>query len=198
MSSQTVRATVLGVLFFTCKKESNPRIIDPYSEIRNWIHINGGSYKNEVISVEYNRATIVGQLDWTHIKEIAYMDDGYIYVPFTFSLHGKETEILPAIHSSSVPGAPVKDSLYSIICNDSSTFIAVHKNDTTLARQIILNKTIPFHQSQVITAGHKQICLYNLTNGSPFAAYATTGNNSGLIIIDNNRIDILDKFQKAN
>lgn len=97
--------TLLVVLFFTCKKESNPRIIDPYSEIRNWIHTNGGSYKNKVISVEYNKATIAGKLNWTQVKEIAYMDDGYIYIPFTFSLHGKETEILPAIHSGGVPGA---------------------------------------------------------------------------------------------
>ena len=103
-----------------------------------------------------------------------------------------------AYGSMSLVTFPVKDSLYSIICNDSSTLIAVHKSDTTLPRQIILNKTISFHQSQVTTAGEKQICLYNLTNGSPFAAYTTTGNNSGLIIIDNNRIDILDRFQKAN
>jgi len=103
-----------------------------------------------------------------------------------------------AYGSMSLVTFPVRDSLYSIICNDSSTFIAVHKGDTTLSRQVILNKPISFHQSQVIKAGHKQICLYNLTNGSPFAAYTTTGNNSGLIVIDNTRIDILDKFQKAN
>ncbi len=99
--------------------------------------------------------------------------------------------------SMSLVTFPVEDSLYSIICNDSAAFIAVHKGDTTLLRQTILNKTISFHQSQVITAGLKKICLYNLTNGSPFAAYTTIGNNSGLIIIDNNRIDILDKFQKS-
>ena len=103
-----------------------------------------------------------------------------------------------ACGSMSLVTFPAKDSLYSILCNDSSTFIAVHKGDTTLSRQSILNKTISFHQTQVITVGQKQICLYNLTNGSPFAAYTTTGNNSGLIIIDDNRIDILDKFQKEN
>jgi hypothetical protein len=103
-----------------------------------------------------------------------------------------------AYGSMSLVTFPVKDSLYSILCNDSSTFIAVHKSDTTLFRQIIFNKTISFHQTQIIKAGQKLICLYNLTNGSPFAAYTTTGNNSGLIIIDNNRIDILDKFQKEN
>ncbi len=99
-----------------------------------------------------------------------------------------------AYGSMSLITFPVKDSLYSLICNDSSTFIAVHKNDTTFSRQIIINKTVFFHQSQIITAGQKQICLYNLTNGSPVAAYTTTGNNSGLIIIDNNRIDIIEKF----
>jgi hypothetical protein len=89
------------------------------------------------------------------------------------------------------------DSLYSIICNDSTTFIAVHKGDTTFERQRILNKTIQFHQAQVVKAGNKQICLYNLTEGSPFAAYFTTGNNSGLLVIDENKIDVLGKFQNS-
>jgi hypothetical protein len=92
----------------------------------------------------------------------------------------------------------VNDSLYSFVTNDSSTFIAVHKGDTTYERQRVLNKSIRFHQTQIVNTRNKIICLYNLTNGSAFAAYATTGNNSGLIIIDNNRIDILDRFQKVN
>ena len=101
-----------------------------------------------------------------------------------------------AYGSMSLVTFPIKDSLYSIICNDTLTYIAVQRDDTTLYRQTILNKTISFHQTQVISAGHKQICLYNLTGGSPFAAYTTLGNNSGLLIIDSNRIDILDRFQK--
>jgi len=103
-----------------------------------------------------------------------------------------------AYGSMSLVTFPVKDSLYSILCNDSSTVVAVHNGDTALTRQIILNKSISFHQTQLITAGDKIICLYNLTNGSPFAAYTTIGNNSGLLIIQNNRIDILDKFQKVD
>jgi hypothetical protein len=103
-----------------------------------------------------------------------------------------------AYGSMSLVNFPFKDSLYSILCNDSSTFIAVHLGDTTIPRQTILNKSISFHQTQVITVGQKQICLYNLTNGSPFAAYTITGNNSGLIIVDKNRIDILDNFQIGN
>lgn len=91
----------------------------------------------------------------------------------------------------------VKDSLYSFISNDSSTFIAVHKGDTTFERHRILKKPIRFHQTQIIKAGHKLICLYQLTGGSPFAAYFTTGNNSGLIIVDENKIDILDRSQNS-
>ena len=89
------------------------------------------------------------------------------------------------------------DSLYSIICNDSTTFKVVHKKDTTLERQRILNKTIQFHQTQVIVAANNQICLCNLTESSPFAAYFTTGNNSGLLVIQDTKIDILGKFQNA-
>jgi len=85
------------------------------------------------------------------------------------------------------------DSLYSLVCNDSTTYIAVHKNDTTLCRQMVFDKTIEFHQAQVVSVGHKQICLYNLTGGSPFAAYLTRGHSSGLVVIDGNRIDILDR-----
>jgi hypothetical protein len=100
-----------------------------------------------------------------------------------------------AYGSMSLASFSVNDSLYSILTNDSATYIAVHKGDTTFERQRILNKAIQFHQTQVIKAGNKQICLYNLTQGSPFAAYFTTGNNSGLLVIDQNKIDILDKFQ---
>ncbi len=87
-----------------------------------------------------------------------------------------------------------RDSLYSIISSDSTTYIAVHRDDTTLQRQVILEETISFHWSQVIAAGGKLICLYRLTEGSPFAAYTTTGNRSGLLIVNNNQINIVDKF----
>jgi hypothetical protein len=68
----------------------------------------------------------------------------------------------------------------------------VHKADTLLSRQVILNQTISFHQTEVITAGRRKICLYKLIGGSPFEAYTTTGNHSGLIVINNGRVDILD------
>ncbi|MBL7884081.1 MAG: hypothetical protein JNL69_08425, partial [Bacteroidia bacterium] len=91
----------------------------------------------------------------------------------------------------------VSDSLYSFLTNDSTTFIAVHKGDTTYERHRILSKPIRFHQTQIIKAGNKLISLYQLTGGSPIEAYFTRGNNSGLIIIDKNKIDILDRFQNA-
>lgn len=92
----------------------------------------------------------------------------------------------------------VKDSLYSFLSNDSTTFIAVHKSDTILERQRIFNKPIRFHQTHIIKAGNKLVCLYQLTGGSPLAAYTLTGRNSGLIVIDSNKIDIFDKYQKTN
>lgn len=95
--------------------------------------------------------------------------------------------------SMSLSSFPRGDSLYSIICNDSTTYLAVHNGDTTFERQRIFNKAIQFHQTQVVKAGNKYICLYNLTNGSPVEAYAIKGNNSGLFVINDNKIDILDK-----
>ena len=98
--------------------------------------------------------------------------------------------------SMSLVSFGINDSLYSIICNDSSTYIAIHQKDTILPRQTIFNRTIQFHQTQIISAGHKTICLYNLTEGSPFEAYEVNGNGSGLLIVDSNRIDILEQFPK--
>ena len=84
------------------------------------------------------------------------------------------------------------DSLYSMISNDSSTYIAVHRKDSTYEMQRLFNKRIQFHNAQVICTGNKTICLYNLTGGSPFEAYMITGNNSGLLVIENNKIDFLN------
>ncbi|WP_336518007.1 hypothetical protein [Pollutibacter soli] len=89
----------------------------------------------------------------------------------------------------------VGDSLYSVVCSDTSTFIAVHKNDTVFERQRLFNRTIDFHDSRFIQAGRKLVCLFNLSEGSPFAAYLTRGRKSGMVVIDGNNIDFLDVRQ---
>ena len=88
-----------------------------------------------------------------------------------------------------------RDSIYSIICNDTATYIAVHHNDSLCIRDIILKKRIPFHQTEIIETDNRKICLFNLTMRSPFEAYNTGGRSSGLVIIHGNNIDIL---QNAN
>ena len=83
---------------------------------------------------------------------------------------------------------PVNDSLYSIIIDDSTTYIAVHKRDTVYKRQRIFDKPMMFTNTQVLKSKNKYICLYNAT-------YATSGNYSRLIIIDRNNIDILSSHK---
>lgn len=83
------------------------------------------------------------------------------------------------------------DSLYSILSIPKATVLAVHRNDTMITMDTLINQKISFHETMVIDAGNKKICLYRLTEGSPFAAYLTQGNNTGLIIVDDKRIDFL-------
>jgi hypothetical protein len=90
---------------------------------------------------------------------------------------------------------PFLDSLYSIISVPKATLLVVHRGDTTITKDTIFNKKISFHETQVIEAGNKKVCLYKLTEGSPFAAYFTRGNNTGLIVVVGNRIDFLDRSQ---
>jgi hypothetical protein len=86
---------------------------------------------------------------------------------------------------------PYKDSLYSVLAEPKATVLAVHRSDTTITVDTLLNRRIAFHEMQVIEAGEKKICLYALTEGSPFAAYQTRGNYTGLIVVKGNRVDFL-------
>jgi len=87
------------------------------------------------------------------------------------------------------------DSLYSIICKDSTTMLMVHNNDSLVAEQTILSHRIPFHEAKVIQAGKRTVCLYIFGGLSPFEAHWETGNNSGLVIVNGNRIDMVYKKQ---
>jgi hypothetical protein len=86
---------------------------------------------------------------------------------------------------------PYRDSLYSVLAEPKATVLAVHRNDTTITVDTLLNRRIAFHEMQVVEAGERKICLYTLTDGSSFAAYQTRGNYTGLIVVDGNRIDFL-------
>jgi hypothetical protein len=86
-----------------------------------------------------------------------------------------------------------EDSLYSILSVPKATVVAIHRGDTTIAIDTLLARKIPFHQTQVIQAGKKIVCLYRLTEGSPVAAYWTRGNNTGLIVVGENKIDFLER-----
>jgi len=90
-----------------------------------------------------------------------------------------------------------RDSLYSILTNDTITYITVHRNDSLDTRQIIYNKGISFHYNTVKKAGLGIMCFYELTGGSPVEAFYKTGNNSGLIYIKENTIYILS-FKKRS
>jgi hypothetical protein len=86
-----------------------------------------------------------------------------------------------------------QDSLYSILYTDSSTVLAVHRKDTVLTREILLDKPLRFHQSTKYPLKNKTVFLYRLTEGSAFAAYMRRGNQTGLVIIEGNMITILKK-----
>jgi hypothetical protein len=88
---------------------------------------------------------------------------------------------------------PFKDSLFSILSTAKTTTIAIHRGDTTVTIDTLLKRKIFFHETQVIEAGNRKICLYKLTGGSPVAAYSILGNNTGLVIVDGNKIDFLEK-----
>lgn len=87
---------------------------------------------------------------------------------------------------------PFGDSLYSILSSSKATVLAVHRGNTTITKETLIKNKISFHQTQVIEGGKKKICLYRLTEGSPFAAYRIRGNTTGLIVVEGNRIDFLD------
>jgi hypothetical protein len=88
---------------------------------------------------------------------------------------------------------PFGDSLYSILSLTNAIVLAVHRGDTTITKDTLFHKRIPFHETQVIDVGKKKVCLYRLTGGSPVAAYLTWGNNTGLIVVAGNTIDFLER-----
>jgi len=85
----------------------------------------------------------------------------------------------------------VGDSLYSMLTNDSSTFISVHRGDTIVERQKILSQNVVFHHTYIVQSGTKQVCLYQQSGGDPFQAIENPGHSSGLIVVDGNRVDFL-------
>jgi hypothetical protein len=92
----------------------------------------------------------------------------------------------------------VGDSLYSVLSNENSTFIAVHRGDTISERQTIMNNRLRFHYTHVIQPEKRQISLYKQTGGDPFQALTDLGSSSGLIVADSNRVDILRIREKGN
>jgi len=98
-----------------------------------------------------------------------------------------------AYNAMSYISFPFRDSLYSILSVPKATVLAVHRGDTTIIRDTLMDKRIPFHETKVIEAENKKVCLYRLTEGSPVAAYWTRGNNTGMIVVCGNRIDFIDK-----
>ncbi|PZR25911.1 MAG: hypothetical protein DI535_16525 [Citrobacter freundii] len=86
---------------------------------------------------------------------------------------------------------PYRDSLYSVLTRPKATILSVHRGDTTITVDTLLRERIPFHQVQVIEAGNKKVSVYKLTGGSPFVAYRTRGNHTGLIVVEGDRIDFL-------
>ena len=92
----------------------------------------------------------------------------------------------------------VGDSLYSMLTNDSSTYIAVHRGDTILDRQTILSKNVVFHSTDIVQSGTRQVCLYQQSGGDPFQAIRNPGHSSGLIVVDGNRVDFLHNTSRRN
>jgi hypothetical protein len=96
-------------------------------------------------------------------------------------------------NSMSLITFPDEDSLYSILCNDSSVVLAVHRNDSTFTKQILLSNPLNYHEAQVVCYKDQYTCLFRLTSGSPFAAYLINGNDFGLAIVKNGMINILTR-----
>jgi hypothetical protein len=96
-------------------------------------------------------------------------------------------------NSMSLITFPFEDSLYSILCNDSSVVLAVHRGDSTFTKQILLYRPLNYHEAQVICSKDQYACLFRLTSGSPFAAYLINGNDFGVAIVKNGMINILTR-----
>ena len=87
----------------------------------------------------------------------------------------------------------VGDSLYSLLSNDSSTFIGVHRRDSIVKQQVIMGENIAFHYVDVVQSGAKYVSFYQQSGGDPFQALSNFGNSSGLIVVDSNRVDFIRK-----
>jgi hypothetical protein len=98
-----------------------------------------------------------------------------------------------AYDAMSLVSFPSGDSLYSVLSIPKATVLVVHRGDTTITKDTLFDRKIPFHETQVIEAGMKKVCLFRLTEGSPFAAYWTRGNSTGLIVVGENSIDFLER-----
>src|SRR6218665_95572 len=87
---------------------------------------------------------------------------------------------------------PYRDSLYSVLAKPDATVLSVHRGDTMITVDTLLKDRIAFHHVQIIDSANKKVSLYQLSGGSPFAAYQTSGNHTGLIVVEGNRIDFLE------
>ena len=79
-------ATLLACLLINCKK-SNDIIVESYNTEKEWIHINGGIYKNETINmISADGSVNIGKLNWSSVDTFNIGQTKYTEIPFYFSI----------------------------------------------------------------------------------------------------------------
>ncbi|MFT4203569.1 MAG: hypothetical protein QM610_06595 [Chitinophagaceae bacterium] len=83
-------AMAVTLLFWTvsCRKDTSADYAPDQEQlaVREWLHANGGTYKNESISVlSPNKSIEKGRLDWGASTKFSYQGREYMEVPFLFS-----------------------------------------------------------------------------------------------------------------
>lgn len=86
-----------------------------------------------------------------------------------------------------------KDSLYTVVANDTATHINVFRNDSMVIHDTLFKHPLNFHDLTTLTTASGSATLLRLTSGSPFAAYRVTGNSFAILIRKGTNIDLLIK-----
>lgn len=84
------------------------------------------------------------------------------------------------------------DSLYSLLNDDSTTYIAVHKNNRLYKRQVLSSKSFRFSNIQRVRSDtKKQVLWCQLINSIAFKDAAEAQQKSAIIVINEGKIDFV-------
>jgi len=85
------------------------------------------------------------------------------------------------------------DSLYTIVANDSMTYVHVLRKDTLPIKDTLFKHPLNFHYAKTQTTTAGSFTLLSLTGGSPFAALPYTGNSAAILVRKGRNFDLLLK-----